>query len=293
VKALLAALFLSAGDISLPDGKTDASVEIRIASGQTSTISFTAPAGPIELTVLCPIPANPDVAGTQFKVSSAALGLAATSAPTSAAFWQWSGDTTPGAVKLELTGTRGTSTCKVRLRRLAASDCTDSFAARSPETGHTHVAVGTRVGTGAFPSSGNHWGAWAPWNRIYTRPVKRGFYLHNLEHGGLVLSYKCSAATESAACGEAAANLEALKAAFGKERVIVTPDPDQPTMYGVRSWRTGYRASCYDEERMLDFMTSFFGRGREDTGANPPVLYDPTTTNVPCEDLFAAPDSCR
>ena len=30
----------------------------------------------------------------------------------------------------------------------------------------------------------------------------------------------------------------------------------------------------------------------QDADANPPVPFDPTTTNVPCEDLMAAPDSC-
>jgi hypothetical protein len=27
--------------------------------------------------------------------------------------------------------------------------------------------------------------------------------------------------------------------------------------------------------------------------ANPPLAYDPTTTNVPCQNLMAAPDSCN
>ena len=33
--------------------------------------------------------------------------------------------------------------------------------------------------------------------------------------------------------------------------------------------------------------------GREDIDADPPIPFDPTTTeNVPCENLMAAPDSC-
>ncbi|HSD88487.1 MAG TPA: DUF3105 domain-containing protein, partial [Kofleriaceae bacterium] len=120
-----------------------------------------------------------------------------------------------------------------------------------------------------------------------------GFYLHNLEHGGIVLSYKCSSATASAECQEAAANMEALKDSFGEIRVIVTPDPEQPSLYGIRTWRTGYQSSCFNDNRMLDFMADNFRHGREDVDADPPVPYDPTTQQVPCVDLMAAPDSCN
>ena len=178
------------------------------------------------------------------------------------------------------------------MRKLAGS-CTASSAFRSPETGHTHLFVGTTPANGDFPASGNHWGAWAAWNTVYTKPVKRGFYLHNLEHGGLVLSYKCSSPTESAECEEAAANMEALKDAFGEYRVIVTPDPQQPALYGIRGWRTGYQSDCFADNRMLDFMGDHFRDGREDIDADPPIAYDPTTQQVPCVDLMAAPDSCN
>jgi hypothetical protein len=153
--------------------------------------------------------------------------------------------------------------------------------------------VTSNLTTADVPASGNHWGAWAKWGAIYTRPVKRGFYLHNLEHGGLVLSYGCSAPTESAECAEAADNLTALANTFGEYRVIVTPDPQQPELYGIRGWRVGYQSECFNEQRMLDFMGDNFRNGREDTDADPPVPYDPTTTQVPCVDLMAAPDSCN
>lgn len=279
-------------EISIGDGKADASAQVQVQAGQTSSLSFTAPAFPVELSVVCPISANPDVVGTEFAVESSALGLSSSSS-TNASLWQWSGDVAPGPATLDIHGLSGDAVCTVTLRRVAG-ECTSSTASRSPETGHTHLRVGTEVSTwGDFPAAGNHWGAWAPWDTVYTRPVKRGFYLHNLEHGGLVLSYGCSSPSESAECADAAANLETLKNAFGETRVIVTPDPEQPPLYAARAWRTGYQSDCYAEDRMLDFMTTFFRHGREDIDADPPIPYDPTTTNVPCVNIAAAPDSCR
>jgi hypothetical protein len=252
------------------------------------------------------------VVGTQFEVKSDALGVG--DSTKYASLWSWSGESTAGPATLEITGASGSQTCKVSLRKVSGS-CTTASTFRSPETGHTHMRVGsTSIAKGAFPASGNHWGAWAPWNTVYEKPIKRGFLLHNLEHGGIVLSYGCSSADDSADCKEAAANLAALKESFGEQRVIVTPDPEQSTMYGVRAWRTGFSSDCFDDQRMLDFMNEHFRHGlssdcfddqrmldfmnehfrhgREDVDADPPIKFDPTTTQVPCVDIMAAPDSC-
>lgn len=219
------------------------------------------------------------------------MGLASASDPV-AGYWQWSGTLT-GAQKLKIKGTQGSAKCTVTVSSFTAS-CTSSTSFHTPETGHTHLKVGTLVSTwGDFPAAGNHWGAWSKWDTTYTKPVKRGFLLHNLEHGGVVLSYGCSSPTDSAECAEAAANLQALKDASGETRVIITPDPEQPAMYGARAWRFGMLADCYDQGRLKDFVSSTIHHGREDVDANPPVAYDPTTLNVDCHDLMAAPDSCN
>lgn len=176
----------------------------------------------------------------------------------------------------------------------AAGACTSSSSFHTPETGHNHLRVGTEVETwGTFPAAGNHWGAWAKWNTTYTHPVQRGFLLHNLEHGGVVLSYGCSSPDDSAECAEAAANLQALADASGETRYIITPDPAQTSLYGVRAWRFGMESDCFDEGRLGGFLAATIRHGREDIDANPPVPYDPTTLDVDCHDLMAAPDSCN
>ena len=84
--------------------------------------------------------------------------------------------------------------------------CADWTVHRSVIGHATHLPVGdTDYGTWEdLPASGNHWGAWAAWGTVYEAPVLRGFYLHNLEHGGLILSYGCESADESEDCAAGA-----------------------------------------------------------------------------------------
>jgi hypothetical protein len=279
-------------DVAVGDTKADAVSHVNVGASATTTVAFTATGTPLDISVDCGPPDDPDTVGMQFTVTSAALGLA-TASPARAGYWQWSGDVDAGPQKLKLRGKSGSASCTVRVHKITGS-CTTSTSFRSPVTGHTHITVGSTVSSwGTFPVSGNHWGAWSKWDTVYTKPIKRGFLLHNLEHGGIVLSYNCSSPTASADCAEAAANLEALKSSFGESRVIVTPDPSQPTRYGARAWRWGFQSACYDEARMLDFLSARYRHGREDEDSDPPIPFDPTTQNVPCQDLMAAPDSCN
>jgi hypothetical protein len=276
-------------DIPVGDAKSDSVTELTVKSGSTVTGAFTAPGGALDITVDCNPPADADTVGLQFTVTSAALGMSSAS-PARAAYWQWTGDVAAGARSVKLRGKSGTGDCIMRVKKISG-DCTASSTFRSPITGHTHVTVGSTVSSwGSFPVSGNHWGAWAKWDTVYDQPIEHGFLIHNLEHGGIVLSYNCSAPT--GACADAASELASLKEAFGKKRVIVTPDPAQPTRYAARAWRTGFQSECFDQERMLSFMNDFFRQGREDEDADPPIPFDPTTTDVPCQDIMSAPDSC-
>src|SRR5262249_20184470 len=54
-----------------------------------------------------------------------------------------------------------------------------------------HVAPGTAIAWATNPpTSGPHYPVWAAWDRIYT-DLERGFWLHNAEHGAIVLVYRC------------------------------------------------------------------------------------------------------
>ena len=57
-----------------------------------------------------------------------------------------------------------------------------------PSQGGMHVTPGTPITWSSNPpSSGQHYGTWVNWAKAYTIPIQRGYYVHNEEHGGVVL----------------------------------------------------------------------------------------------------------
>jgi hypothetical protein len=288
-----------AGEMPIADeGKEDSATStLTLAPGRSTQFTFKSTGATVSLKVDCSPPADPDTLGPVFAVTAPGLGIArSTSQPPRAGFWRWIGKPPSGTQTVTL-GNRGAqASCRVTVSRPSSSAaCATRTEYRSPNTNHTHLRVGTDPASGweAFPTSGNHWGAWAKWNVVYQKPVLRAFLLHNLEHGGAVLSYKCVSPTQSAACKDAQDKLIALANAFGRGRVIVTPDSTQPTLFAVRTWRWAYQSDCLDAASAKTFLNAHHRHGREDEDSDPPIPFNPTTKNVPCEDLMAAPDSCN
>ncbi len=274
-------------------------LELTIAAGDSIDLNavMDAPRAVI-VTVDCGVPANPDLTSALIAVNGASFSAGALDGATRAGFWRWAGTLAEGEHVLSVAN-QGDKQAKCQIYMQAQPDdaaaCTSWTAHRSVVKSAVHLPVGnTEDGEWeTLPASGNHWGAWAMWGHVYDKPVLPGFYLHNLEHGGLVLSYRCESADESDECAAAEERLIALAEQFGQSRLLVTPDPEQPTMFAVRSWRMAYASDCFDEASALSFMEDNYRRGREDIDADPPIPFDPTTTDdVPCENLMAAPDGC-
>lgn len=116
------------------------------------------------------------------------------------------------------------------------------------------------------PSSGDHYGQWYKWSRVYTDPVPRENYVHNLEHGGIVLAYNCPTG-----CADEIAKLESFARALPKDpgcadpitaRWIVTPDPLLPedVKVAAAAWGFTYTAKCVDERTLRNFWDNHFAR---------------------------------
>jgi len=132
------------------------------------------------------------------------------------------------------------------------------------------------------PSTGNHYPLWAAFG-VYDRPVPRGFWVHDLEHGAVVITYNCS---------DCAADVEAAKAFIeqlpvdsscagasggtgAKRRIVLTPDPLLDVRFAASAWQgpasddggvgTGFtlRASCFDVDAFGAFVTAHYARGPE------------------------------
>jgi Protein of unknown function (DUF3105) len=116
------------------------------------------------------------------------------------------------------------------------------------------------------PSGGDHWALWADYAK-YTAPVPREMYVHNLEHGGVVLSYRCKDA-----CPAVVAAIESVFDAAvdpfcftqtPRARVVITPDPDLPAPIAASAWGATYVATCIDTPSLLAFVNRSIDHGTE------------------------------
>lgn len=115
-----------------------------------------------------------------------------------------------------------------------------------------HVPVNSPVEWSTNPpATGMHYPVWAQWDREYEM-LSRGFWVHNAEHGGIVLLYRCDAG-----CPDVVASLRASAKAMAvdstcvtplRNRVIITSDPLLPDGVQVAAvaWNRIYTASCLD-----------------------------------------------
>jgi hypothetical protein len=108
----------------------------------------------------------------------------------------------------------------------------------SPVGGRQHVPQDTPINwPHKPPSSGSHYPnalAWGP----YQSEQKVGNWLHNLEHGGVVLVYRCSGSTCQDLYSQALAVYQQLPkdSLFNEVKFISTPDNDMKPNFAVLSW---------------------------------------------------------
>lgn len=134
---------------------------------------------------------------------------------------------------------------------------------------HTSTCASTACGNGENPpNSGPHCGSVAAC-QVYSEPVSRCMYLHNLEHGHAVFLYNCPDG-----CPDEVAKLEAAAAgvrsgANGVRRVLVAPDPQLPQRVAALLWRRTYVADAADPEALQCLLAL------QDTDAPEPGLSCP------------------
>lgn len=148
------------------------------------------------------------------------------------------------------------------------------------DEGHTHVDVGTDVAYCTNPpSSGSHYPIWAAY-KTYDQPVRKEYLVHDLEHGAVVIHYRCA----SGSCPTVQSQITAITDARPvdptctapvQRRIIVVPDPDLDVAIGAAAWGWTYRASCVDPASLNAFLDAHYAHATEDLCADG---IDPTAT---------------
>lgn len=133
-----------------------------------------------------------------------------------------------------------------------------------PNEGATHVEVGAPLTYRSNPpSSGPHYGgAAAPWGFSETE-IPRGLWVHNLEHGGIVLLYKCPQD-----CRELKGQLQLLysklrPSRLGYVKLLVAPDNSIEGSIVALAWDRRDTLESFDEDRMRRFYDAFLEHGPE------------------------------
>jgi Protein of unknown function (DUF3105) len=144
----------------------------------------------------------------------------------------------------------GTSSAPVGPRQVGGCDGLETAIASEPGI---HVAIDTPITWSSNPpATGTHYPIWAAYDRAYTG-LDRGFWLHDAEHGAIVLLYNCGATP----CPEIVDGLTAIVRAMPvdpsctapvRNRALVASDPLLPdgVVVAAVAWDVYYTASCVD-----------------------------------------------
>ena len=117
-----------------------------------------------------------------------------------------------------------------------------------PILGRNHVPEGTKVTdyNSNPPTSGNHWPSPADWG-FYNTPLADEQLVHNLEHGGIWVSYKD-------ADDQTKTKLLKLIAQKYPQAVIISPRELNDAKIAVASWGRLMKLETFDETKINEFI---------------------------------------
>lgn len=141
-----------------------------------------------------------------------------------------------------------------------------------PNEGWIHAAEGTAVTyRNNPPASGPHYPVWARY-QSYTTAVARPYWVHNLEHGAIVLVHRPDAS--SALVSRLTDTFRALPndAQCGHPRALLTPDPLLSRAVAVIAANFVLEGECVGPDAIRRFALAHRNQGPEnicDSGTRP------------------------
>ncbi len=127
-----------------------------------------------------------------------------------------------------------------------------------PNQGQEHIAVGaTHVPYNSNPpTSGPHYAQPAGWGVYQQNGLPDEQLIHNLEHGGIWISYSNDVATDTIQ------KIEDLAKQY-PNKLIVTPRSKDDTKIVLASWQHLLKLDAFDEATILNFIKSNKNRSPE------------------------------
>jgi hypothetical protein len=154
---------------------------------------------------------------------------------------------------------------------------------KQADLGRGHVPVGTQVDYKTNPpTSGPHYEQWTKAG-VYDQPLDDRNLVHSLEHGYIVMSYRCNQAlsqgesTPSAEaspsgqidspedCNTRKANLEKVYNEKGTKKIIVVERQMMESDYALAAWNYLDSFNDFDKNRVVRFIDAHRDNGPERT----------------------------
>jgi hypothetical protein len=155
-----------------------------------------------------------------------------------------------------------------------AAFTTSFFGLATPSIGRTlpllpadHVAEGTPIEYNSRPpTSGPHFAAWYPTYGVFEQEIPAGNWVHNMEHGAVVLLYNCPEA-----CPDLVNQIRQLhndlpkgrNARRGVARMLALPYKDMDHRIAVVAWGWLLELDQFDRDQILRFYEARIDRGPE------------------------------
>jgi len=182
-------------------------------------------------------------------------------------------DATPGLIAAA--GDPEIATAPVAEEPVEGSVC-NAVVRTYPLESASHVPVCSSVTYGTNPpSSGHHYGLFPKFGS-YDYAIPRGFWVHALEHGGVVITYSCADCDDEVAEARNVVKTQPIEPACcpggdcgdATNRMLLTPDPGLPTRWAVSGWGFTLTADCFEPAVFKSFADSYRGQGPELICAN-------------------------
>ena len=145
------------------------------------------------------------------------------------------------------------------------------------DLGREHVQIGTSVEYNSNPpTSGKHYEEWIRAG-VYESEKDDRNLVHSLEHGYVIMSYKCdlsqTVATPSASlqndnkeqCETRQKQLAQIYEKKGKRKLIIIPRSNLDTNFALTAWTYLDKFNEFDEQRVTKFIDAHLNQGPEKT----------------------------
>ncbi|HEX3244468.1 MAG TPA: DUF3105 domain-containing protein [Chloroflexota bacterium] len=133
-----------------------------------------------------------------------------------------------------------------------------------PIEGQTHVDEGTPIAYQSRPpASGPHYPVTAPY-AVSEQPIPAGYWVHNLEHGGIVVLWNCPQG-----CPDTVAQIKDAfvklprSRQFNRVKLVGTPYTEMDSKIAYVAWGKIQELDEFDYDQLLRFYNAYVDKGPE------------------------------